>query len=203
MQHKVKGSEIIPFKEALKVSLDKNNIREYSTEDWLYVPHEYFDYRYILGTLGNKPLITIGINPSTAQPNKLDPTLKSVERIALNNGFDSFIMMNIYAQRATDPNNMHKENFEFLHEENLQAFKWLCETYGQNAKIWGAWGSLISKRPYLKACLKDILGVTEKYGVMWLKAGALLKSGHPHHPLYLRKNTELDEFNINEYLENL
>ena len=48
--------------------------------------------RYILGTRGEKPLICVGINPSTARPGALDPTLKSVERIARNSGFDSFIM---------------------------------------------------------------------------------------------------------------
>ena len=33
---------------------------------------------------------------------------KSVERIALGNGFDSFIMFNVYAQRATRPDDMEK-----------------------------------------------------------------------------------------------
>ena len=46
-------------------------------------PDFYSEYRYILGTAGKKPLITIGINPSTAEPDNLDNTLKSVERIAL------------------------------------------------------------------------------------------------------------------------
>ncbi len=57
---------------------------------WLYVPKVYSEYRYILGTRGKKPLICMGINPSTAIPDRLDNTLKSVERIALANGFDSF-----------------------------------------------------------------------------------------------------------------
>ena len=75
----------------------------YDHEKWLYVPHTYEEYRYILGTKGKKPLITIGVNPSTAAPDDLDNTLKSVERIAHHNGFDSFIMFNVYAQRATSP----------------------------------------------------------------------------------------------------
>ena len=32
--------------------------------------------------------------------------MKSVERLAAANGFDSWIMFNVYPQRATDPNDM-------------------------------------------------------------------------------------------------
>ena len=77
---------------------------DYDAARWLYVPPYYTEYRYILGTRGENPLICIGINPSTAQPGDLDNTLKSVERIALGNGYDSFTMFNVYPQRATDPN---------------------------------------------------------------------------------------------------
>ena len=69
-------------------------------------PTRYSEYRYILGTRGTRPLICVGINPSTAAPDALDPTLQSVERIALTNGYDSFLMFNVYAQRATRPDDM-------------------------------------------------------------------------------------------------
>ena len=75
---------------------------------WLYVPNTYGEYRYILGTRGERPLICVGVNPSTAAPGDLDPTLKSVERVALHNGYDSFIMFNVYAQRATRPEDMER-----------------------------------------------------------------------------------------------
>ena len=81
---------------------------DYDKCRWLYVPCHYSEYRYILGTKGKRPLICIGINPSTAKPDDLDNTLKSVERIAAGNGFDSFIMFNVYPQRATDPDDMDK-----------------------------------------------------------------------------------------------
>ena len=73
---------------------------DYDVSRWLYVPNHYSEYRYILGTRGRKPLICMGINPSTAAPDALDPTLQSAQRIALSNGYDSFLMFNIYAQRA-------------------------------------------------------------------------------------------------------
>ena len=55
---------------------------EYPGGIWYYEPHTYLPYRYVLGRVGRHPLVCIGINPSTAQPGALDPTLKSVERLA-------------------------------------------------------------------------------------------------------------------------
>ena len=87
------------FETALKNALLPNDL--YDVRRWLYVPNQYTEYRYILGTRGQKPLICVGINPSTAAPDALDNTLKSVERIALYNGYDSFLMFNVYAQRPS------------------------------------------------------------------------------------------------------
>ena len=109
--------EVLSFEDALVSTNDA-----YDKARWLYVPDHYSEYRYILGTRGERPLICIGINPSTAAPDDLDNTLKSVERIALSNGFDSFIMFNVYAQRATNPDDMEKECNVLLHEENMKAF---------------------------------------------------------------------------------
>ena len=69
---------------------------EYPGGLWYYEPHTYQPYRYVLGRVGRHPLVCIGINPSTAQPGALDPTLKSVERLANANDFDSWIMFNVY-----------------------------------------------------------------------------------------------------------
>ena len=99
--------ELVTFRQALTAADAPNEA--YDVKKWLYAPNFYSEYRYILGTRGKNPLICIGINPSTAEPDNLDNTLKSVERIALGNGFDSFIMFNVYAQRATDPDAMEKE----------------------------------------------------------------------------------------------
>ena len=87
------------------------------------MPPYYTEYRYILGTRGENPLICIGINPSTAQPGDLDNTLKSVERIALGNGYDSFTMFNVYPPRATDPNAMDTTFNRALTAPNLTALR--------------------------------------------------------------------------------
>ena len=173
---------------------------EYDIEKWLYVPNSYSEYRYILGTRGKNPLICIGINPSTAAPDALDTTLKSVERIAHANGYDSFLMFNVYAQRATRPDDMEKAMNPLLHGENRKAFRYLLSLSPAPA-VWAAWGNIIEKRDYLTDCMRDFLEDGKNVGAKWFTAGPLLKSGHPHHPLYLRKDTQLFDFDIEAYLK--
>lgn len=192
--------ELVTFEQALKAANTPNP--EYDIDRWIYAPNFYSEYRYILGTRGKNPLICIGINPSTAQPGALDNTLKSVERIALGNGFDSFIMFNVYAQRATDPDSMEKTCNVLLHKENLEAFRYVLSISDKPA-VWAAWGTIIEKRDYLPLCLKDMIAAGEEYGASWYCAGAVSKKGHPHHPLYLRKDEQIKPFDVRTYLENL
>ena len=192
--------ELVTFAQALEAANTPSPY--YDINVWLYAPNFYSEYRYILGTRGKNPLICIGINPSTAQPGDLDNTLKSVERIAIGNGFDSFIMFNVYAQRATDPDAMEHTCNTLLHKENLEAFRYVL-SISQKPTVWAAWGTIIEKRDYLPQCLKDMLEVGQAYGAQWCCAGKVSKKGHPHHPLYLRKDEKIRPFDVENYLENL
>ena len=187
---------ILLFPQALAQALAPG--QDYDESRWLYVPNVYGEYRYILGTRGSRPLICMGINPSTAAPGALDNTLKSVERIALGNGFDSFLMFNVYAQRATDPNAMENTCNLALHRENLAAFRYLLSLSPQPA-VWAAWGTVIEKRDYLARCLADEIALSREFSARWYTAGAISRRGHPHHPLYLRKDAPLDPFDPEAY----
>ena len=192
--------ELLTFRDALAAANTPS--ADYDIEKWLYAPNFYSEYRYILGTRGNNPLICIGINPSTAEPDHLDNTLKSVERIALGNGFDSFIMFNVYAQRATNPDAMEKVYNPLLHRENLEAFRYVLSISDRPA-IWAAWGAIIEKRKYLPDCVRDMVTVGQECGAGWYCAGAITKKGHPHHPLYLRKDEKIRPFDVKAYLDKL
>ena len=191
---------LVTFQEALAAAEEPNT--EYDVNKWLYAPNFYSEYRYILGTRGEKPLICVGINPSTAKPGDLDNTLKSVERIALGNGFDSFIMFNVYAQRATNPDDMERKCNLLLHKENMAAFSYVL-SLSDSPAVWAAWGTIIEKRDYLKDCVRDMLDIGEKCGASWYCAGAVSKKGHPHHPLYLRKDEKIRPFDVTAYLDKL
>lgn len=189
--------ELVTFRDALTAANTPSP--DYDVEKWLYAPNFYSEYRYILGTRGKNPLICIGINPSTAQPGALDNTLKSVERIAFGNGFDSFIMFNVYAQRATKPDDMERTCNMALHRENMEAFRYVL-SISKNPTVWAAWGAIIEKRDYLSSCVRDMVAIGQEYGASWQCAGAISKKGHPHHPLYLRKDEKLRSFDVKGYL---
>lgn len=193
---------VLPFAQALAMS---GKTGGYDRKKWLYVPDFYTEYRYILGTRGNAPLICIGVNPSTAAPDALDNTLKSVERVAHYNGFDSFIMFNVYAQRATRPEDMDRERSQVLHRENMEAFRYVLQAAApRHPAVWAAWGSVIERRPYLPRCVEDMIAIGVEYGAVWYTAGRRSKAGHPHHPLYLRKDSVLEPFeDIREYCAKL
>ena len=189
--------DVLTFADAMVSTNDA-----YDRSRWLYVPDFYSEYRYILGTRGERPLICIGINPSTAAPDDLDNTLKSVERIAHANGYDSFIMFNVYAQRATNPDDMERECNMLLHEENMKAFAYILSLSDEPA-IWAAWGNIIEKRPYLPECVRSMIDLGNAHRAKWYSAGKISKKGHPHHPLYLKKDTPLDPFDIEAYIDSL
>ena len=191
--------EVLTFEEALRSAAEST---EYDVEKWLYAPNFYSEYRYILGTRGKNPLICVGINPSTAKPDDLDNTLKSVQRIAAGNGFDSFLMFNVYAQRATRPDDMERQCNLRLHEENMKAFRYLLSISDKPA-VWAAWGAIIEKRKYLPECVADMLAISREYDARWFCAGPISKKGHPHHPLYLRKDEKLKLFDAEEYLKKI
>ena len=194
--------DILPFAEALARS---SRCGAYDSQKWLYVPDFYTEYRYILGTRGQNPLICIGVNPSTAAPDDLDNTLKSVSRIAAGNGFDSWIMFNVYAQRATRPEDMDRELNQTLHRANMAAFEYILQNVAQGLRpaVWAAWGTIIEKRPYLPGCVRDMVALGRRYNARWLCAGKRSAKGHPHHPLYLRKDEKTVDFDVEQYLEGL
>ncbi|MBQ5976619.1 MAG: DUF1643 domain-containing protein [Oscillospiraceae bacterium] len=194
--------EVLDFEEALALSGQGDR---YDREAWIYVPDFYTEYRYILGTRGKNPLICIGVNPSTAEPGNLDNTLKSVQRIASGNGYDSFIMFNVYAQRATRPDDMDRVRNERLHRENMRAFAYVLSQVGEGLRpaVWAAWGAVIEKRAYLPDCVRDMVAVGRRFDARWLCAGKRSVKGHPHHPLYLRKDEKTVPFDVEAYLNTL
>ena len=173
---------------------------DFETGPWYYEPNAYCDHRYILGRPGARPLVCVGINPSTARPGALDNTLKSVQRLALANGFDSFLMFNVSPERATDPNDMSPAIDPALAAENLV---WLEAMLAQTRPVmWAAWGTLIEKRPYLPGMMRQMVELTNRYDIPWVTFGKRSKKGHPHHPLYLRKDEAPQPFDVKAYLDN-
>lgn len=166
--------------------------------NWIYETSADNTSRFVLGRRSKNPLVCFGINPSTACPECLDQTLKSVERIALKNHYDGWIMLNVYPQRATNPDDLHQDLDNSLHKANLFHIQNILEAFKPD--IWASWGTLIGKRGYLIHCLSDIAKIADGCGCNWISCGKLTAKGHPHHPLYLNSQSGFDAFQIGEYL---
>ena len=164
------------------------------SDNIIYLNSSDNKYRYALGTKGANTLYCIGINPSTATPQKDDPAIKRVKKTAEKMGFDSFLMLNIYPQRATNPNNMEDEINQKEHKQSLLAF----ELIKDGASVWAAWGDSIHIRPYLKNCLNDIIDLLQRKNINYVKMGELTKRGNPRYPLFV-KYQPFSEYKINHF----
>lgn len=153
---------------------------------WLYEKNEDNSARFVLGQIFNpmgRTLLCFGINPSTACPEFLDNTIRKVINIGKHNGYENWIMLNVYPQRATNPNDMHLERDENLAKTNLKHIKNIAEKYA-NCDVWLAYGNLISKRKYLRVCLDEIISLLKGEQGKQIKIIKLTKANNPVHPLY-------------------
>ncbi len=155
--------------------------------------------RFALGTSGVNPLIAIGLNPSYADKVRPDRTVSKIIGYAdrANPKFDSFIMLNLYPQRATDTAEIHQIlDKELLKENVIHIVRTLM--INKNASVLAAWGETIYVRPFFIECLKEIYEATKNLEIHWLKIG-LTQSGHPLHPSRA-PYIGLTDFDIERYL---
>lgn len=172
-----------------------------STKEWIYINNKDNSIRYVLGTRGENTLFCFGINPSTATPDKLDPTIKKVENIAKHNGYDSFIMLNVYPKRDTDFEKLKKTVDDTEHIKNIEAINTIVGKQ-TNLNVWVAFGDYIYGRDYLATFLKDIYNKLPLKNINWFTTG-VNKSGSPKHPLYQKNTAKLVAFDMAAYIKTL
>ncbi len=88
-------------------------------------------HRYVLASRCAKPLVVIGVNPSTANEKYPDPTVRKVMGFAELSNYDGFVMLNLYAQRSTNFKGVHNKRDEILHQNNLDAIREFFKTYAE------------------------------------------------------------------------
>lgn len=165
----------------------------------IYKESEDKKSRFVLGTKGSNTLFVIGVNPSVADENFPDPTIRKIMGFAEKNAFDSFVMLNLYPQRATNPNDLDIKEDEVLTECNIKEIRNVIQNQS-NATILVAWGNLISKRKYLISCFEKIYKALQDDNVKWIKIGDLTQSKNPRHPLYASYNMPFSDFDIHDYI---
>lgn len=132
-------------------------------------------HRFVLWRLwdSSKGVVAfVGLNPSIADAETEDPTVRRCIRYALEGGFGGMIMLNVYSIVSTDPagikafNNNEPINQIFIDYWSRFAEITVC-----------AWGANISKAASDEMIRENI---TRPHSLK------LTRAGIPAHPLYLR-----------------
>ena len=155
--------------------------------------------RFSLGKWGNRTLITLGVNPSTATDQKFDRTIQKVITFSERNDFDGWLMINLYPQRATSLSDLNPDMSLSYHRTNLKVVETLVRQVSQPI-IWCAWGDAIEERPYLMNCLKDLAKSIDQYKPQYHRIGTLTQFGNPRHPSRLSYSQPMKHFGVKEYL---
>ena len=134
-------------------------------------------YRYTLWREwfgGEGYAMFVGLNPSTADETKDDPTIRRCIAFAKAWGYSGLCMTNLFAFRATDPKDM-KATADPVGPENDTHLLALAERACVIVAAWGANGTHKGRDTEVRRLLPPLYCL------------ALTKDGHPGHPLYLKK----------------
>jgi hypothetical protein len=156
--------------------------------------------RFLLGEKGTKPLVVVGVNPSTATDKEFDQTIKKIRGFSERKGFNGWLMINLYPQRTTDPRKLHRTLSDGEHRANLKAIKSAITTHDiKKPTVWAAWGGEVLRRGFLCSCLADVADALAVPGAKWVHIGTLTKDGHPRHPARLGYDQPVSKFDIKKY----
>jgi len=142
-------------------------------------------YRYWLKRTWDNDCPLLGwimLNPSTATAEKNDPTIERVQRRTSRMGYGGFVVVNLFALRATDPGVMLSHESPVSHpgapegnDENIQRAFREC---GAIIAAWGCHGTYRGRAA-------DVVKMAKDAGISLACLGTT-KGGHPRHPLYVK-----------------
>jgi len=141
-------------------------------------------YRYMLWRIWDtdrSDLMIVGLNPSTADAQKDDPTIRRCIQFARDLGFGGVYIANLFAYKATLPSNLFKATDPVgpLNNFFLSEFKNLVSTV---LVAWGNHGVFLEQN-------QRVLKLFENPYCLKIN-----KSGEPAHPLYLKKSETLKHY---------
>ena len=149
-------------------------------------------YRYRLWRTWDPELPTclfIMLNPSTADERQDDPTIRRCLGFAKQWGYGRLLVGNLFALRATGPQKLRQHPEPTGGSENDDTIMAMHEEANFTVAAWGVHGAHLRRTKPLKAMLSNM---------PWRSVYhlGLTKSGHPRHPLYLRKDVQPELWRI-------
>ena len=153
------------------------------------------DYRWYLSRYINenpKTLIFVGLNPSLANQNENDPTLKRLIGFAELWGYGSLVVVNLFARITKSPKFLAscKDPVGFKNDFELNKRISYWET-NDSCDLWIGWGISGRLRNRDTLLLKRIKESSKKPYVI-----GLTKDGYPQHPLYTSKQKTLFQMKL-------
>jgi len=139
-------------------------------------------YRYTLSRKWNSSpdkegyTLFVMLNPSTADENILDPTVRRCLYYTIKWGYGDMHVCNIFALRSTNPKRLY-ESIDPIGQEND---KYICNEVKNANIVIAAWGSHGKYKNRGNEVMKMISTIKD---VHYLK---LTKENIPCHPLYLK-----------------
>ncbi len=120
------------------------------------------------------------LNPSTADADEDDPTIRRCTGFANEWGYESLTITNLFAIRSTDPNKLKVLDYDLTAAAHLndKAIGTAAEQANQVVVAWGTWGRQDTRGFGVFSLLRHMGIQVDSLGVT--------KHGFPKHPLYLR-----------------
>jgi hypothetical protein len=137
-------------------------------------------YRYSLWRIWDEDgpkLNVIGLNPSVADENLDDPTIRRCIGFARDWGYGGLVMTNLFAYRSTDPRGLLAVDDPVGPENDDILEFWACA--GTPLAAWGA-------HPMARARSVQAMRMLS---YLEFECLGLTKDGSPRHPLYVPKVT--------------
>ena len=136
-------------------------------------------YRYSLrrNWIGGSGTVNfIGLNPSTADETLDDPTIRRCIGFAKLWGFESLVMLNLFAWRATNRKEIRRVSDPVGPDNDAALREHIIWPDRLTVAAWGTDGTHLGRADTVRAMFPE------------LSCLRLTKDGHPEHPLYLPKD---------------
>ena len=145
--------------------------------------------RFVLGKPGKSSLLAVGLNPSSADEKRLDPTTRIIERIAKNHGCDGWYIINLYPLRCAKPADLPRRKSVEHFSQNIRFVDaFLRENMESVGKVCLGWGNHIGTLSYLQKAAIEIQDLLMNHTSEFCCIG-ITKDGNPMHPSPLSVNT--------------
>ena len=141
----------------------------------------------------HRPIVWIGLNPSTANGEVDDPTIRRCVNFTRDMGHCHLTMVNLMAYRATAPRDLVAAEllgFDIVGPLNDEVIIAAAEGASLVVAAWGA-HRFAKQRSEIVLSLIDPIGGTPLAGTPVTCLGRT-RAGHPRHPLYVKGNTPLE-----------